>query len=445
MLATFIFIPWSSPSIPLLTSNNSPIGVQLTKEEVSWVVSVLALGMLPGSTAVIFLIDNFGRKKTMMIGALLLFVPWILIIFANSLTMLLVARVVGGLGNGITLGVIPLYIGEISQKEYRGALCSMPSIGVAFGTIIVYALGPFVSYVTLALICASAPIVFLIATYFMPESPYYSIKKNQLQVAQDTLIYLAGTESIEEWRREIQTTIENDGTTNFKLSQLFLEPSHRKSFIIVLGLKTIQQLSGMSVITAYLQTIMKESQTSLSEETSSVIFAAIQIPCVLMSSLLIDKLGRRPLLIISSTGCALSLAGEGLYFYLQARNVDLSNAYFVPTLCLTLFYVMTSFGISNAAYVAAGELFTPNAKRISSTVFAFYTGLLTFISNKFFIPIVQGWGMHVAFWIFGGACLLGILFGLLVLPETKGKTFEEIQQILRKETSKQLDSENDDY
>ncbi|KAF5270582.1 hypothetical protein FQR65_LT05480 [Abscondita terminalis] len=319
----YIYVPWSSPTIPLLTSTNSPIGVQLTKEEASWVVSVLAFGLMIGSTTVVLLIDRFGRKKTMVLGALLLLIPWILIIFAKSFITLLIARVVAGLGTGMTLGVMPLYVGEISQKEYRGALCSMPVIGVALGTIIVYAVGPFVSYITLALACASTPLVFLVAAYFIPESPYYLMKNNKFQATQDTLTYLAGHENVDEWLREIQITIQNDGTSNLKLSQLFFERNHRKSLMILLALKTIQQFSGLAIISAYMQTIMKESQTSLSEETSSVIFAAIQIPSVLISSFLVDKFGRRPLLMISTFGCALSLAGEGLYFYLQAMNVDL--------------------------------------------------------------------------------------------------------------------------
>ncbi|KAF5270559.1 hypothetical protein FQR65_LT05457 [Abscondita terminalis] len=464
IMGTFLYIGWSSPAIPLLTSSNSPIGVELTKKESSWVVSVLALGIMPGSVIITFLVDSIGRKKAMLVGAVLVIAPWILIIFAQSFIMLLVARLVGGFGYSLSVGVIPLYIGEISETHNRGTLCSFPPIGTVLGSVLVYTIGPFVSFTTLAIICASVPMIFVVGFYFIPESPYYLVKTNQPEAARNTLRYLTETDNVDEWFNEIETIIHNDGASKFKLSELLYGRNHRKSFMIVIGrcspklytkltihiaaLKTVAIFSGSVVINSYMQTILEESQTSLSVQTSSVIFAAIQIPCganirifytihftifvsVIMSSYLMDKLGRRLLLIISSSGCAVSLAGEGMYFYLlQRKDVDLSNAYFVPTLCLTLNYIMMWFGIANLQFVAAGELFTPKAKKMGGTVFAFYSGFLIFITSKIFTPIIEVWGMHVAFWIFAGVCVLAILFGLFVLPETKGKTFEEIQEML---------------
>ncbi|KAF5270560.1 hypothetical protein FQR65_LT05458 [Abscondita terminalis] len=442
MAAASLYISWSSPSIPLLTSPNSPIDVVLTKEEASWVVSVLALGMMPGSIIVGFSVDSIGRKKTMQVGAVFVFLPWIIIIFTQSFIMLLVARILGGFGIGILRGVIPLYNGEISENQYRGTLCSLPTVGMVLAPILVYTIGPLVSYDTLAKICAVVPMIFLVTSYFIPESPYYLVKINQLQAAEKALNYLTGTTNTEEWLKEIESTIRNDGTSNLKLTELFYERNHQKAFMIVIALKTFQQFSGLVVIGAYIQTIMEESQTTFSAQTSSIIFSAIQIPCVFVSSYLIDRLGRRPLLIISASGSALSLVGEGIYFYLLQRNdVDLSNAYFVPTFFLTVYHIMISFGVINLPMVAAGELFSSRTKKLGGAVFAFYTGFLMFISNKIFNPIVESWGMHVPFWIFGGVCILEVLFGLFVLPETKGKTFEEIQQMLgRKPTSDQSDS-----
>ncbi|KAF5270569.1 hypothetical protein FQR65_LT05467 [Abscondita terminalis] len=430
-MGTFLYIGWSSPAIPLLTSSNSPIGVKLTKEESSWVVSVLALGIMSGSVIIGFVVDSIGRKKTMLLGAVLVIAPWILIIFAQSFIMLLVARLVGGFGFSISIGVIPLYIGEISEKHNRGTLCSFPPIGTVLSTVLIYTVGLFVSFTTLAIICASVPMISVLGFYFIPESPHYLIKINQPQAARNTLKYLTGTDNVDEWFKEIETIVHNDGSSNFKLSELLYDRNHRKSFMIIIALKTVGVFSGSVVINSYMQTILEESQTSLSVQTSSMIFAAIQIPCVIMSSYLMDKLGRRLLLIISSSGCAISLAGEGMYFYLLQRNdVDLSNAYFVPTLCLTLNYIMMWFGIANIPFVAAGELFTPKAKKLGGTIFAFYGGFLIFISSKIFTPIIEGWGIHVVFWIFAGVCVLAVLLGLFVLPETKGKTFEEIQEML---------------
>ncbi|KAF5270585.1 hypothetical protein FQR65_LT05483 [Abscondita terminalis] len=420
-VASCALVSWASPTIPLLTSLNSPIGVTLSNEAASWVVSALPLGMMAGGIILSILIDRIGRKKVMLLSGFFMSIPWLLIIFARSLAMLLAGRVLCGFGSGIAIGIVPLYIGEISEKKHRGALCSLTSIGLVLATMLMFAIGPFVSFTALALFCACIPLIFIVSSYFIPDSPYYLIKSNKREATVKALSYLASSDNVEEWLKEIESTVENDEASDLKLNELWNRKNYRKSLMIIIALKTIQELSGLFVISGYIQTIMEESQTSLSPETSSLIFAAIQIPCVVISAFLIDKLGRKPLLIISTFGCTLTLLGEGVYFYLmQMENVDLSKAHFIPTLCLTLYFIMTSFGISTIAYVAAGELFPPNAKKIGGAVFAFYTGVLSFTGNKIFNPIVEKWGLHVVFWIFACVCGLGEEASWIVSTQSLG-------------------------
>ncbi|KAK4874656.1 hypothetical protein RN001_014016 [Aquatica leii] len=444
--AQFMYISWSSPTIPLLTSPNSPIGVQLTKEEASWVVSAMSLGMMPGSIISGLLIDKIGRKKLMLLAGLLILVPWLVVMFATSFAMLLSARIVAGVGNGIVAAVAPLYLGEISEKRSRGILTSAPSFGAVLATIIVLGIGPFVAFTTLAIVCATAPALFCLTIYFLPESPYYLIKTKQYQAAKNVLKTLLNSEDVDNWLKEIETTVKNDELHKLTPKKILFESNYRKSLLLAIAAKTLQQFSGMFAINPYLQTIMESSQTSLSPEISSVIFAAIQIPCVIISALLMDKLGRRPLLIISATGCCVSLVGEGVYFYLlKAQTVDLTGVYFLPTLFLAVYYIMIPIGIGNLAYVATGELFQTNFKKIGSSIFAFYSGFLSLVNLKMFNPITETWGMHAIFWIFAGGTFLGILFGVFVLPETKGKSFEEIQDILQKKPGKKPDVINCKY
>lgn len=161
---------------------------------------------------------------------------------------------------------------------------------------------------------------------------------------------------------------------------------------------------------------------------------------VLTASYLVDKVGRKPLLIIASLGCAVALVGEGTYFYLQDQtDVDISNLAWLPTSALCLFLIMNPLGIQSLVYVLLGELFPTNIKGIAVSVFTLYGGTLAFLVSKFFAPLSNTWGRYTPFWFFAGICLLGAVFVWCCLPETKGKTFAEIQELLKSKKDKEKD------
>lgn len=217
-------------------------------------------------------------------------------------------------------------------------------------------------------------------------------------------------------------------------------------------------LSGLPAIDAYLESIIKLTSSSISSELSSIIFGVVQLPAgmyvciiifnsiniflvtVLIASFLVDKFGRKPLLIISTLGCAIALAGEGMYFYLQDEtDTDVSSLAWLPTTALALYLIMAPLGITTVIFVILGEIFPSNIKGIAISAFTVYGGSLSFFVSKFFAPIAKAWGTHSVFWIFGGICLSGAIFTWFCLPETKGRTFAEIQIILRGNEKERID------
>lgn len=137
------------------------------------------------------------------------------------------------------------------------------------------------------------------------------------------------------------------------------------------------------------------------------------------------------MLIVSALGCAVALAGEGAYFYLQnVVGTNIENLSWLPTGGLLLFLLMNPIGIFGVPYVLLGELFATNIKGIAVSTSTFYGAILSFTSVKIFQPITDTWGIHVGFWFYGCVCVLGAIFAMIVLPETKGKSFDEIQNQL---------------
>lgn len=159
---------------------------------------------------------------------------------------------------------------------------------------------------------------------------------------------------------------------------------------------------------------------------------------VAATAFLVDKIGRRPLLIMSCTFCGLALVAEGIYFFVQDYlQADVTYLGWLPSVGVMVYIVMNPMGLNTVPYIVQGEIFPTNIKAVGSSVSTFYSGMNAFIVSKSFQPLTKWLGMYGAFWIFAGFCFAGILFAIFVLPETKGKSFAEIQEELGASSEKE--------
>ncbi|KAF2894808.1 hypothetical protein ILUMI_11365 [Ignelater luminosus] len=437
MASAAMYLSWSSPALLQLTSDNSPIGIKLTAEEGSWVASSATLGTIIGCLFAVWLVNKFGCKTTLLISALPLGLPWFGIAFARSVLVLCTLRFIAGIGLALVVTGATTYIGEVADKDIRGRLGTALNILKLVGTLYVLCVGPFVSYEALALSCSVLPITFAIIFYFMPESPYYLIKVGRKDAAKENLIRLLGNNTsqtaIEERLLEIELVVKHDMKNRSTLWAFLSSKKYRNSLIIIIGVKTLQQLSGATAIDSYTQTIIEASGSSISSEISSIIAGLVQLPAAFLAAGLVDRMGRKPLMIISALGCATALIAEGVYFYLyKVTLIDVSMISWLPAVALVFYLVMNPLGVFTLPYVLLGELFATNIKGIAVSFSHFYGSIIGFLVIKFFQPISIKWGMHTTFWIFATACILGATFCFFVQPETKGKTFTEIQDKLNR-------------
>lgn len=431
MLSAGLFIGWASPSLPfLLHGDNAGYPVRLNLEEVSWVTSLLTLGAATGCVTSALMVNVIGRKNTMLFTILPSVIAWLLIAFATSPWELYISRFTSGLGMGIAYAATPMYLGEISPAEIRGNLASMLTVAAKLGTSLMFMIGPFLSVRNLALISLAGPFLFVITFIWLPESPYHLMRCDARQKAINSLIQLRGTKDVYKEADIIEQSVKADLANEAGFRELLFVPGNRRALITLMCLGMVQQLSGSQAVLQYAQMIFDEAHGNVEGKYLTMILGAVQLACAVVCMLLTDRSGRKPLLTISAVGSACSTAMVAVYFHLQYNRVDTSGIVWLPATGVILYVIMYALGLAALPFTMASELFPTNVKALGNMTGITVFHLTAFVVTKLFLVLSESAGLHAPFWIFTACSLAGAVFTLLYVPETKGRTLEQIQEKL---------------
>lgn len=433
-------IGWTSPILPRLKSPDSQLFI--TSDDASWIASFVLLGSIPGNILAAFIVDWLGRKICLLLAGIPLTISWILIIVAWDPYVLYVSRFIGGIGLGISYVVCPMYIGEIADKEVRGSLGSFIKLMVTFGELYAHAIGPFVSYNCLAYSCSIILVVFILTFCWMPESPYYLLMRNREVSAMDSLRRLkiyATKDELEEDMEQMQKTVIRDLTDRGHIWDLFYTPGNRKAVLISFGLQLVLQFSGLAAIESYTQEILEEADTGLSAAMAVIILSVLQLVAGVGAAVLVDKLGRRPLLLVTTFLAGLSLTVAGAFYLLKFHMLmDMTGYGWVLHASVIFYELIIALGLNPLSYMMLGELFPTNVKGAAVSIANLWASLLAFVVSKMYQVVSDSCGVYTSFGWFAVSCFLGIIFIGLMVPETKGKSLLEIQEELNCKKKKQV-------
>ncbi|XP_014608927.1 PREDICTED: facilitated trehalose transporter Tret1-like, partial [Polistes canadensis] len=425
-------IGWTSPTLPTLKSPESH--VEITSDDASWIASFYLLGSIPGNIIAAFIVDWLGRKSSLLIAALPLTIGWILIIIAWNPYVLYASRFISGIGQGIVYVVCPMYIGEIADKEIRGSLGSFIKLMVTFGELYAHVIGPFVSYEMLSYACILISITFFISFVWMPESPYYLVMKNQQKKAMKSLKQLkrnSTEEELDEDMDQMQKTVIRDLSDKVHSWNFFNTRGNRRAILVSFGLQLILQFSGIAAIESYTQEILQEADNGLSAGVAVIVLSLLQLVAGLGAALLVDQVGRRPLLLITTllAGVSLTIAAV-FYFFKFYLLIDITGYGWVLHASVMFYELIIALGLSPLPYMMLGELFPTNVKGKTVSLVNLWASLLAFIVSKLYQVISDAVGIYSAFGWFAVSSFIGIIFIMLLVPETKGKSLFEIQEEL---------------
>ncbi|XP_031783234.1 facilitated trehalose transporter Tret1-like [Nasonia vitripennis] len=431
MLQTGIMAGWTSPNIARLTSENSTL--PLTLNEASWVASCLNLGRFVGALLVPVLIEYVGSKKTIIFVFSPVSVSWVFMMVGNSVEWFYAARFLGGISFGMAYGCFSLFLGEVSSPTIRGTLISMAMIGAPLGTVI----GTICeSYLPMSVSSAylAQCLVGIILFMWLPDSAYYLVKRKDVTGARKSIAWYRGEQELDKELDAVQGFVEaNAGKTVADNLREFKSAPIRKAMILVIILFIFPQMCGLFNILFYMEIILTKGKSFLVNPQEFVIYAnVVSVVSTTLAIQLIDKLGRRFLLMVSSIGTTTAMIGLGTHFYLLSTDVDPGKLQWLPIASILLFTFTFTIGFMTVPSTVLSEIFPSSVKSAAASISSFTSAFFGFVAAKAYQPMVDGIGEAYVFWIHAGFSALAVPTALFLLPETKGKTFQEIQDILHR-------------
>lgn len=430
-LAAGMTLAWTSSAGDDGKNLESLYDIHISKDEFSWISSLVAIGSAVICIPIGILTDMIGRKYSMLLMVVPFTIGWLLIIFAKSVIMFYIGRFITGLSGGAFCVAAPIYTAEIAENEIRGTLGSYFQLLLTTGILLSYILGTFVNMRILSIISALVPLIFFVVFMFMPESPSYYLKKGNEKFARKNLIKLRGIQyNIENELQNQKDALEETNKNSVSFWILIKSKTTLKSFIIAYGLMFFQQLSGVNVVIFYTNSIFEKANTGLNPSYSTIIVGVMQILAVFVSTLIVDRAGRRILLLISIIFLCLTSCTLGVYFYLLKNEVDVNSIKWLPLVSVCIFIIMFNMGFGPLPWMMMGEIFAPEVKSVAASSACLFNWILVFIVTKFFSDLSKTIDLDATFWLFAVISLIGTFFVYFIVPETKGKSLEEIQREL---------------
>ncbi|KAJ1297028.1 hypothetical protein BS78_01G346700 [Paspalum vaginatum] len=390
--------------------------------------SILTIGAMIGAATSGRLADFLGRKMTMRISATICIFGWLSILLAKSAIMLYFGRILLGFSTGVLSYVVPVFIAEIAPKNLRGGLATSNQLFICSGSSATYIIGALVAWRNLVLVGLVPCVLLLAGLFFIPESPRWLANVGREKEFHTSLQKLRGEDAdISEEAIEIKEYIESlRSFPKARLQDLFLS-KNIYAVIVGVGLMVFQQLGGINGVGFYASYIF--SSAGFSGKLGTILIGIIQIPITFFGAILMDRSGRRVLLMVSASGTFLGCFLTGVSFYLKAQGLFPE---WVPTLALSgiLVYIGTySIGMGPVPWVVMSEIFSINMKAIGGSLVTLVSWLGSFAISYSF-NFLMDWSSAGTFFMFSAASLVTVLFVAKLVPETKGKTLEEIQDSL---------------
>jgi len=415
-----------------------------------WFVSSALVGCIIGVAISGELSDRSGRKKPLILAALLFLLSASGCALLPSLPGIIAARMMGGIGIGLASNVVPLYISEIAPSRIRGRLVTWYQLAVTLGILVAYLTNAaLLNYATAHTgdaanwlhtllvtevwrgmfgIGVIPALLFVCGLFIVPESPRWLMQHQRMQEA--TVILNRVSNAI-----EAQASLQQGRKLQLqkKVSyRTLFEPQWRKALIIGILLPLFSQFSGINAIIYYGPSILNNAGISLSNSLlSQIIFGGANMLFTLIAIWKVDSLGRRPLYLVGTAGATISLLLTGICFSAGATTG------WALLICVLAFLASFAFSIGPLKFVVAAEIFPGTIRGRAMAISIMVMWIADTIVGQLTPILLKRVGTAATFWLFAAFCLIAFITVYKLLPETKGKSLEQIEKDWKGQTSEE--------
>ncbi|BAU00102.1 hypothetical protein VIGAN_10166900 [Vigna angularis var. angularis] len=443
------------------------LGISDTQQEVlAGILNVCALvgSLVAGRTA-----DYIGRRYTISLASILFLVGSVLMGYGPNYGLVMAGRCVAGVGVGFALLIAPVYSAEISSAEARGFVASLPElcigIGILLGYIVNYLLGklPLKLGWRLMLGLAAVPSLALaVGILAMPESPRWLVVQGHLAKAKNVLLQVSDSEEEAELRfREIKSAagIDEDCTEEMVKGsrnssgegvwkELIWRPSYpvRRMLIAAVGIHFFEHATGIEAVMLYSHRIFKKAGVTSKDKLllATIGIGVTKVSCLIMATFYLDRIGRRRLLFISTTGMIFSLTLLGFSLTMVEKSHEKLEWALVLSLVFTYVYVgFFNLGLAPVTWVYGSEIFPLRLRAQGASIGVAVNRLTNATISMTFITIYNAITIGGVFFLFAGSSVLAWLFFYFFLPETKGKALEEMEMVFSKKSQRNATAETE--
>lgn len=407
-----------------------------------WYVGCALIGSIVGVSFAGILSDKLGRRPSLWLAAILFTVSAFGCMIAPNFQVLVWCRILGGMGIGVASVVSPLYISEVSPSRFRGTLVTLYQLAITVGIVASYVVNAKVLHWSqtmtfdhewlnfvlkqeawrgmLGMQTIPAALFFLVL-FLIPESPRWQIAQNKIGAATKTLGKIFGADEADKQIRETQQMINSEEKTDWRI---LFKPGYRIALLIGICLAILGQFMGVNAIFYYGPIIFAEAgmgaQGSLDFQ---IIVGIVNVLSTILGMFLVDRIGRKKLVYIGVSGMLVMLIAIGFYFHSNMTDANIL-LYMIMT-----YIFFSAISISVVIWVLLSEMYPVKVRGLAMSCAGFSLWIGTFLIGQLTPMLLKGVGASATFWIFAFMCLPYMAITYFLVPETTGKSLEEIEKM----------------
>ncbi len=418
---------------------------EITSEtQIGWANSCALIGCLFGALAAGALSDKFGRKRLLILAAILFAVTSIGNALATNFDIFIAWRILGGVAIGLASSLSPMYISEVAPAQIRGKLVSVNQLTIVIGVLAaqlinwylvrnlpVGATDEFIKnswfgqqgWRWMFGLTAAPSILFFLGMLFVPESPRWLAKNGKSDRARSVLKRIGGEKYADDAMAEINSTLAKEEIQRVRFSDL-LDPKMRKVLVLGVTLAVFQQWCGINVIFNYAEDIFKAAGYDISTVLKNIAWTgSVNLAFTFVALGVVDRGGRRPLMLFGAAALAVVYGVMGWCYHTHVQGL--------PMLVLVLAAIACySMSLAPVTWVVISEIFPNRIRGAAMAVAVSSLWIACFLLTYTFPLLNKQLGSSGTFWLYGAICVLGFIFIFFKLPETKGKSLEQIEKEL---------------